>query len=83
MKKRVRNILTISVSVTVALLTLGLIITLILFKSGSLDQNQLMAICFFLTGTLTSVIVLFGAILISVNESEERYAEFIKNQHDE
>ena len=81
--QKTKKIVSIVSVIIVVLLTVALIVTIVLFKSGDIDEDRMLVMGGMLSSTLMTVVVICGAVLISGDSVEEKYLEYLKEKEKE
>lgn len=82
MNSRTWRISVIAVVAIVAALMVGIVLVLAMESSGSMDQDSGLMALAFLSTTLTTVVIIFGAVSLSGSRSEE-YQKYIEEKERE
>ena len=83
MEPKTERILTIAVIIAVIGLMAGIAYVLIAQHNGSIDPESTTAILAFLSTTLTTVVVIFGALTLNTSRSEEYKKYFEEREKEE
>ena len=82
MNSRTWRISVIAVVAIVAALMVGIVVVLAMESSGSMDQDSGLMALAFLSTTLTTVVIIFGAVSLSGSRNEE-YQKYIEERERE
>ena len=79
MNRRAERIITIIAILVVAAILAGMVAVIIMQQNGSMDPDSTTFTLSFLSITLTTVVVLFGALVLNSSRSEE-YQKYIEER---
>ena len=82
MNRRAERIITIIAILVVAAIMTGMAAVIILQQNGSMDPDSTTFTLSFLSITLTTVVVLFGALVLNSNRSDE-YQKYVEEREKE
>lgn len=77
------RILTYIVVAIVAVLIISFIGVVIVFSNDGMDREQLLMICSLMSGALTTVVIIYGAIAMSNESREKQYLKFLEEKKKE
>lgn len=83
MNSKTWRIAVIAVVAIVAMLMIGIVVVLAMESNGSMDQDSGLMALAFLSTTLTTVVIVFGAISLGGNRSEEYQKYFEEREKEE
>ena len=58
----------------------GLILVFILNKTDMMDSDQVMMNAFFLSSALSTVVIIYAALMMSDRSSKQRYLEYLESK---
>lgn len=82
MNRRAERIITIIAILVVAAILAGMVAVIIMQQNGSMDPDSTTFTLSFLSITLTTVVVLFGALVLNSNRSDE-YQKYVEEREKE
>ena len=82
MNRRAERIITIIAILVVAAILAGMVAVIIMQQNGSMDPDSTTFTLSFLSVTLTTVVVLFGALVLNSNRSDE-YQKYVEEREKE
>ena len=82
MDSKTWRIAVIAVVAIVAMLMIGIVVVLVMESNGSMDQDSGLMALAFLSTTLTTVVIIFGAISLGGNRSDE-YQKYVEERDKE
>ena len=78
MNRRSKEIMTMIVVAATVILIIGFIATVILFKTEEIDKDQFTVISFFLSTTLTTMVIIYAVLVTSNRSASEQYLDYLK-----
>ena len=82
MNRRAEHIITIIAILVVAAILAGMVAVIIMQQNGSMDPDSTTFTLSFLSITLTTVVVLFGALVLNSSRSDE-YQKYVEEREKE
>ena len=82
MNRRAERIITIIAILVVAAILAGMVAVIIMQQNGSMDPDSTTFTLSFLSITLTTVVVLFGALVLNSSRSDE-YQKYVEEREKE
>ena len=83
MDRQCMRILTYIVVASVVTLIISFIAVTILFKNNDINRDQFLIWCYFLSGTLTTIVIIYGVVAISNGSNEKQYRDYLKSKNTE
>ena len=80
MDARTKRIATVAIIALTVMIIIGFIVTTVLFKTDSISWDSFIIYSYFLSFTLTTLVIIYGALMMSERSSKERYLEYIEEK---
>ena len=78
MDRKTKQIATVSIIALTIAIIIGFIVTTVLFKTDCISWDSFIIYSYFLSFTLMTLVIIYGALMMSEKSSKERYLEYIE-----
>ena len=80
MDMKVKRVATAVIFVLTAMVFIGFITVIVLFKTDDLSWDDFIVYSYFLSFTLMTLVVFYGALMLTVRSSEEEYLDYLNRR---
>ena len=80
MDRKTKQVATVAIIALTVMIIIGFIVTITLFKTDTISWDSFIIYSYFLSFTLMTLVIIYGALMMSERSSKERYLEYIEEK---
>ena len=83
MERKWKKILTVIIMLMTVGIIIGFSVSSVMFKTGDINRDEFLSMCYFLSMTLVMLVIVYGAIMMTDRSAKEQYLEYLDEKKKE